>query len=397
MVVQIVSQLYHPDNFRINDIAAELVLKGHRVSVLTGLPDYTTSRIPKEYKWMRKRKESINGVDVRRVPTIARHSGVFFRILNYCSFSLTASIYAFFSKKPVCDVIFVNQLSPVFQAIPAVIYKWRTQKPLVLYCYDLWPESLKAWKVPEKSLVFRTVKKISSWIYRRCDVIVISSQPFREYLSEVCKVDDKNIVYLPQYAEDIFGEITGQYSENGVIDFLFAGNLGAIQNVDCILRAAAVVDADKPFCIHIVGDGSEAKRLEALASELSLGEKVVFYGRRSLADMVSFYKTADCFLLTMLGGVFLEMTLPGKAQSYISAGKPVLAAIGGEGRRLIEQADCGETVSAGDYNALAEKMVLFINHCESYKAKGDNGRRYYENHFSKQMFFQKFVSILDNM
>jgi hypothetical protein len=171
-----------------------------------------------------------------------------FRVFNYGSFALISSVYALFGKLPDCDVIFVSQTSPVFQAIPALICKWRTKKPVVLYCYDLWPESMKAWGVGESNLVFRIVRGISSSIYRSCDIIAITSRPFRRYLTEFCGVDDNRIVYLPQYAEDIYANIAGQYEDNDCIDFLFAGNLGAVQNVSCILRAASKVETAHLFC-----------------------------------------------------------------------------------------------------------------------------------------------------
>lgn len=395
MTVQIVSQYYHPDNFRINDIAKELASRGITVHVLTGLPDYATSKIPPEYKWFRRRKEVLDGVNVRRVPVIARRGGAFFRMLNYASFAITSSCYALFSEKPKCDVIFVNQTSPVFQAIAAIIYKWRTKKKLALYCYDLWPESLKAWNVREDGAVFKLVKAVSRRIYRSCDVIAVTSRPFVQYLAEQCGVDENKIVCLPQYAEDIYQDIQGRYEENGCVDFLFAGNIGSVQNVDCIIYAAAKLETEKRFCVHIVGDGSELENCKKLAESLELKGKVVFHGRRPLADMNEFYKLADCFLLTLRGGDFVGMTLPGKAAGYLSAGKPVLAAIGGAGGELVREAGCGETVAAGDAEALADKMKLVIENLDEYKQKGINGRVFYEKHFSKKQFFKSLIAILE--
>jgi len=394
MTIQIVSQYYYPDNFIINDIAQELAKRGHAVRVLTGLPDYATSTVPLEYKLFRRRKEIVNGVNVRRVPIIVRRKGVLFRALNYVSFAVTASIYALLSRKTYIDVIFANQTSPIFQVLPAIIYKWRTRKKLALYCYDLWPESMKAWGVGENNPAYRLVKKISRGLYRSCDVIAITSKPFRQYLVEVCGIADEKIVYLPQYAEDTFVEIVGQYQENGCVDFLFAGNIGAVQNLDCVLRAAALVNNKESFRVHIVGDGSELKNLKQMTSELSLDSCVIFHGRHSQEAMEDFYKMADCFLLTLRGGDFIGMTLPGKAQGYLCAGKPVLATIDGAGREMMDEADCGEVVPANNHIELAEKMKLIIKNFDRYKQKGMNGRRFYEAHFTKDTYFDSLLAIL---
>lgn len=393
MNIQIISQYYYPDNFRINDIAAELSTCGHRVNVLTGLPDYATSTVPEEYRHNHRRKEVIKGVHIQRVRIIARRRGVFFRIMNYLSFVISASLYALLCPKPNCDVIYVNQTSPVFQAIPALIYKMRSNKKLVLYCYDLWPESIKAWGIKEKSIVFKAVRAISSWVYRKCDSIAITSRPFRQYLSEKCGVDNRRIIYLPQYVEDFCEDIIGLYEENDCIDFLFAGNIGSVQNIDCILRAVAEVKTDECFCVHIVGDGSELPALKNLAEKIDIGKKVIFHGRHPVEMMRNFYQMADCFLLTLRGGDWIGATLPGKVQGYLCVGKPILAAIDGAGKELIEQADCGACVGAGDHIALAKKMTSVIENFETYRCKGENGRLFYEKNYRKQFFMDQLMKI----
>ena len=393
MNILFITQYYYPDNFLLNDITAELVRMGHRVKVLTGLPDYSTTRIPKEFKWLRRRKENYNGVDIRRVSIIARRSGAIFRMLNYASFAFSASLYALFSGVDT-DAIFVYAPSPVFQGIPAMIYKRRTRKKSVHYCFDLWPESLKAWNISERSIIFKAVSKISGAVYRDCDVVAVTSRPFREYLTDVCKVSPDKIAYLPQYAEDLYGEIAGQYEDNSCIDFVFAGNLGSVQDLPVILHAVSLIETEESFCIHIVGDGSELTNLKSLAASLGLENKVIFHGRRPLDEMKDYYRMADCFLLTLRGGDFIGMTLPAKAQGYLCAGKPVAAAIDGAGRELIVQADCGEAVPAGDAEGLAEKMKQIIENMESYKQKGLSGRRFYEQHFTKEIFLHNLMNIL---
>ena len=395
MNILIVSEYFYPDDFRINDIVCELVKMGHQVKVLTGLPDYTTSRIPKEYKWFRRRHEVYHGAEVVRVPTIARRSGLLFRVLNYGSFVISSYLYASFCRKKEIDVIFVYQTSPVFQAYPAKRLKKRTGKPLVLYCCDLWPESMKAWHVGEESLPFRVVKRISSRLYQACDRIAVTSTPFEGYLEDTCGVPEERISYLPQHAEDLYHDICGEYEDNGCIDFLFAGNIGAVQNVDCIIRAIPFVNTDKPYHIHIVGDGSELEACRSLASELGVERQITFHGRFPLSEMNRFYRMADCFLLTLRGGDFIGLTLPAKSQGYLSAGKPILGAIDGAASEMIREADCGECVPAGDYRALGEKISQMVENFAPYIEKGKNGRRFYEENYTKETFMRSLIKLLE--
>lgn len=392
MRILVVSQCFHPDDFRINDIVATLVEQGHAVRVLTGLPDYASSHVPREYRFFRRRRETYRGAEVVRVPIVARRSGVLFRALNYYSFAFFGSLYARFCRKAY-DLVFSYQTSPILQAKPAVTYRNRAGVPLVLYCCDVWPESLKAWQVSEESLLFRHMHKVSRRVYNAADCLPVSSEPFRDYLTEVDGVPPDKLCYLPQHAEDLYADISGRYEDNGCVDFLFAGNIGAVQGVEGIVRAAALVRSEVPFRVHIVGDGSSRAACEQLALQAGLGDRVVFHGKHPLAEMRRFYQLADCFLLTLRGGDLIGKTLPAKFQSYISAGKPVVAAADGAVRQAMKAADCGLCVPAGDDEALAHAMEEVLHQGALFREKGANGRRFYEAHYTKSIFMANLLQI----
>ncbi|MGI6264791.1 MAG: glycosyltransferase family 4 protein [Acutalibacteraceae bacterium] len=386
--------MYAPDDFKINDVVAQLVKQGHMVKVVTGLPDYATSRIPKDYRWFRRRHEKSEGLEIRRLPIIARRSGVFFRMLNYASYVLSGLIYTLFAPKKGVDAVLVYETSPVFQALPALLYAKLARRPVTLYCLDVWPACVKAWNVGENALFYRFSLRMSRFIYRRCETVAVSSRPFIPYLRDVCGVEEKKMPYLPQHAEDLYEKAGGGYEENGVTDFLFAGNIGAVQDVQTIIRAAALIPPDKPFAVHIVGSGSEQEHCQQLADQLGLADKVIFHGRYPKSDMPRFYRLADALLLTLRGGDIIGQTLPAKAQSYLSCGKPILGAIDGAGQEMIRQADCGACVSAGDAKGLAAAMERLIDDPAPYRKKGENGRRFYEENYTEDLFMRRLTALL---
>ena len=394
MHIVVFSMMYAPDDFKINDIVLELIRQGHSVKVVTGLPDYATSHIPGEYRWFRKRHEKMVRYEVRRLPIIARRHGVLFRMLNYLSYVVSGSIYALFCRKKGTDAILVYETSPIFQAIPALIFKKLAHRPLTLYCCDVWPACVQAWNVSEHSFFYRFSLRASRFIYRRCDTVAVSSRPFIPYLHEVCGVDKERMPYLPQHAEDLYSDICGVYEEDGCTDFLFAGNIGAVQDVECIIKATARLPGELPFKVHIVGAGSNLNACKQLVEKLSLQNKVVFHGRHPQSQMPCYYKMADCMLLTLRGGDMIGETLPAKAQSYLSVGKPIVGAIDGAGREMIIEADCGEGVPAGDDEALAAAMRRVIEHPAVYRQKGQNGRRFFEENYTKALFMQRLMALL---
>ncbi|MGI6545389.1 MAG: glycosyltransferase family 4 protein [Fastidiosipilaceae bacterium] len=396
MNIVVVSQIFHPVPFRVNDIVQALTAAGHEVKVVTGLPDYGLPSIPKEYRWFRKRREEFFGARVIRVPTFARRSGMLHRALNYVSFVVSGWFYMSFTNKKEVDVIFCYETSPVLQAIPAIRLKKRTKKKLVLYCLDLWPESLKAWKVEEESWFYRRMAAVSRKIYRSCNAIPVSSPGFIDYLVDVCGVPAERVSYLPQHGEDDFDSVAGVYEDNQCVDFLFAGNIGAVQSVETIIEAVSLMKTDQPFKVHIVGDGSRLEDCRRVAERGAAADKVVFHGRRVFSEMPAFYRMADCFLISLAADNAIGKTIPGKLQGYLSAGKPILASGGEEILRLLETADAGKGCEAERPDLLAALMDDCADHFEHYRLMGENGKNYFDQNFTKTVFMDRIMKILES-
>ena len=394
MRVLVVSSAFYPDNYHINQLVQDLVARGHIVKVLTGQPDYTTGVVPAEYKWLRKYHDFLGPVEVWRAPIIARRKGAIMRFFSYLSFIITGGWLALFKKWPEFDVIYVWGVSPITMAIPAIILKKRYKKQLFFYCLDLWPESMKAFKVGEKNPIFKMVGWLCRWIYGQCNQVGVTSKPFIDYIHTVNGYPLEKMEYLPQYGADQYLAKDFTPVDNGVVDLLFAGNIGFVQDIDKIIEAVALIKELPGFQVHIVGDGSARKQFEALVVQKGLGEKITFHGRVPLTKMDDFYKLADACLLTLDGSSKIGDTLPVKMQGYMAAGKPVLAAVNGAGKEVIEESGCGLAVNAGDVQGLACIMKEFIEDPHKYMGCGEKGRTYFKAHFTKEKHLDKLEDLL---
>ncbi|MFZ3100626.1 MAG: hypothetical protein WA113_00165 [Desulfitobacteriaceae bacterium] len=187
--------MFYPEQFGVNDICFTLAEQGHDITVLTELPNYPKGVILKDYRWFRKRRELIKGVKVIRVPLIGRGSSKIRLALNYISYAITASICVLFMKKKH-DVVMVYQLSPVTMAIPAIVYKLLSGRKILLYCTDLWPESVVAAGISKNSMIFKILHELSRWIYSKADKIAISSRLFAKYFKEVLELEG-SVEYPP--------------------------------------------------------------------------------------------------------------------------------------------------------------------------------------------------------
>lgn len=367
--ILVVTQCFYPDIYAVNDIVEEMVKRGHKVTVLTGLPDYTTSKIPPEYRHGKRRHEHYKGADVYRVQTIARHHGPIWRSLNYLSFVVTGSLRAWtqdFTKTEAgFDVIYVWEVSPVTMAVPAIRLAKRYRKPLFLYCMDIWPECVKAMGITESNPAFPLIHAWSRLIYNACDHIAVSSKPFFTYLEKMNRVPLSRMSYLPQYADDALLRSDFIKQPDGHVDFLFIGNIGKAQKLDCLIRAMSVFGEKKDdsssvankVTLHIVGGGSDEERIRELAHRLGLTDRIRFYGPKPAAEAAQYYKKADVCVLTLDGSTQIGDTLPGKLQTYMAAGKPVIAAANGATKEIIEESRCGICTPAGDDRALGEALL----------------------------------------
>ena len=386
MKILTVCQYYHPEPFRIHEVCEELVRRGHEVTVLTGLPNYPMGVIPEEYKGRAHRDETVNGVHIIRVSERPRTPGKAGLARNYVSFVTHASFAALTMKKDF-DIIFVYQLSPVLMAIPAYVAKWTSRtKKIAIYCLDLWPESLTSLGVSRQSLFYRFMKWVSIRIYRGANVIGYTSRMFKKYFADELGVTKEEMIHIPQFADELFADMRSSADDAGRkkehVDFVFAGNVGMMQSVDTIIRAAAKVKDDR-IRWHIVGDGFALEDCRKLCDKMGLDEKVSFYGRLPVEEMPKFYDMADAMIVTLADNDMISYTLPGKIQSYMAAGKAVIASANGETATVIEEADCGMCAPSEDDTALAgiaDKMAG----ANDFAKLGMNSKKFYDEHFTKK-------------
>ena len=391
MKILVICQYYYPEPFRVTDICEELAKRGHEVTVITGVPNYPMGKIYNGYKHGKNRDETINGVKVHRCFTIGRRTGVIWRFLNYYSYAFSSTQYVKTLKSDY-DVIFVNQLSPVMMVYAGIKYKILHDKKLVLYCLDLWPESLTSGGISRGSFMYKYYHKVSESTYKQADKILVTTNSFSSYFKDEFGIIDT--IYVPQYAENIFKLEECYKDPDDTFDLMFAGNIGVVQSVDTIVKAAALTKDIPNLKWHILGDGSELDNLKSLAEELDI-DNVIFHDRKPIEEMPKYYAMADVMLVTMQKDSVLSMTMPGKIQTYMAAGKPILGAIDGETKTVLYKAKCGMCCKAEDFVALSQMAKELFSKTKEEMAKlSANARRYHEENYDKTVILNKIESYL---
>jgi len=400
MKILIVSQYFWPEEFRINDLAVDLVKRGFDVSVLTGNPNYPKGKFYKGYG-SRYSVELYKGIKIYRVPIIARGTNSFQLILNYLSFVWSGVIFAIFHKENY-DKIFAVNFSPITAVFPAIVYKHINKIPLYLWVQDLWPESVSAAGKIQSKLLNNLLTKMVKIIYKKSDKVLVQSEAFCP--SIVNKgVSEEQLEYMPNWAEDLYSDISKRTIEKFVstlpIGFkvMFAGNIGEAQDFYSIIKAAEISKNYSDIKWIIIGDGRKKAWVESEIIRLGLQSTVYMLGRYPVAEMPSFFRHADIMLLTLKDEYIFSLTIPSKVQSYMASEKPIVGMLNGVGADVIRKADCGYISNAGDYKALAKSVIDAYNQDPNFLLeKGKNGKKYYDMNFSKKVIIDNLIKILQD-
>lgn len=385
----LVTQYIYPENFKSNELVFELAKRGHRVEVLTGIPNYPEGVYYKGYGLLKKRIEYKDGVTFYRCyqsPRGRKASGAGLAI-NYVTFVVSATFWVllFFAWKKRYDAIITHEPSPITQLIPAIILGKIKRIPVYSWIMDIWPDAIKK-SVSERlyNRVVPLLTRITEWTYKNSHKILITSRGFEDL---ICRNNDYHgkIVYFPNWSVDMsennYGFKTPAMPDGFIL--MMAGNLGEAQNLDAVGECMVLLKDYKDVKWVFVGDGSWKGWLDTFIENNHLQETAVTLGKYPGNAMPAFFQMADAMLVTLRGGfIDLDMTVPARVQSYMSAGKPLLAMIGEGTANLIKEADCGYAVPPSDSAALANIIITkVLPDKEGFKKKGTNGRKVYEEQF----------------
>lgn len=363
MRILILTQYFWPENFRVNDLASDMIARGHEVTILTGLPNYPSGNVFDEYRADPKKFTRFEGAEVIRIPMLPRGKGSLRLMANYASFVLSGlTVGAWRLRGRRFDSIFVFMISPITAVLPAILQRRLKRAPLFVWILDLWPETLEAVGVVKSPRLLALVGKLVSYIYRRTDHILVQSRSFMDNVRTYAG-KDATVSYFPGWAEPIFQQGTQDIPKTPEViryadsfNVLFAGNVGEAQDFPAILDAAEALRPDPKVRILVVGDGRMTPWVKKEIERRGLEDRVVLLGRFPLERMPSFFTSADALLVSLKRDKIFAMTIPGKVQSYLAAGVPLLGMLDGEGARVIEEAGAGLVSPSGDGAALARNI-----------------------------------------
>lgn len=402
MNILLVSHYFWPESFIINELTTSLAANGHTIDVFTGKPNYPEGVVYPGYTAEGCGEDTFSDkIKVYRAPIYPRGKGGARRLsLNYLSFVLSGLFYfPRWAKTLSFDAIVVFAPSPITSVIPAMYLKKKFKRPLIVWVQDLWPESLQATGFIQNRFILFCVGKLVRWIYRSCDRLLVQSEAFKHPMTRYAELEKMH--YYPNSYPD------AQVNENAVLPshllevlttkrcFIFAGNLGTAQALETLMLAAQHLAHLTDCVLLLIGHGSMSPWLEKEIQVKKLNN-VVLAGRFPMETMPSFFAKAMGLLVTLKRDPIFSYTIPSKVQAYLSAGKPLIAALDGEGARVILEAKAGLTGAAEDAVTLANNIEkIYQMSQEQREAMGKAGRSYFLNHFDMAKQSHRLIAILE--
>ncbi len=390
MRILVISQYYYPEQFRINDICKELVKRGHKVTVLTGIPNYPEGKFYKGYGFTKKRKDAKDGVDIIRLPIIPRGKNSIMLLLNYISFVISGFFWSKFTRKKF-DKVFIYEVSPMLQALPGVWYAKRKKIDSYIYVMDLWPESIQLVTNLNNKIILKLINKVVDYIYKGCKRILTSSESFIENIHKRGHSKDK-LVFWPQYAEEFYKPLDKEKyikkeMKTNNFKIVFAGNIGYAQGLDIVIDTAKILkEKNVKAKFYLIGSGRAKEELIKEVLKNNLHQYIEFIDKQPAERIPEYYANADMAFITLKKNLISDEILPAKLQSYFACGVPILGSADGEIKQVIEKSKSGFCVQSGSAEKLAEQIEKCINLTqEELKQMKENSRKFYENNYEKQM------------
>ena len=391
---------------RADELSRHWARMGHEVTVLTGFPNHPTGGVPREWRERLSKfryTELVSGVQVERtwlwpLPNRKAHE----RIRNYASFCLSAAISGLDLPKPEVVIGTSPQLLVALSGWWLAFWK---RVPFVFEVRDLWPESLAAVGAgSEASVLHRVLGAIAGFLYRRANHIVVVTPAFKDHLIRHWQVPAEKISIVENGVEtDLFrsdpaaDEVRKRMDLPAGEPFLicYIGTMGMAHGLETLVATAKELQSKLPRAVFLlIGEGAEKQHIVNLSAEQGL-TNIKFLGQQPREKIPAFVSAADICLVMLKKAELFKTVIPTKLLEYMACQRPVLVAVDGQARQIVEEARAGLFVPPENSQALAEAICDLAGNPEQRRLMGESGRRYILEKLSREQTAQDYIVVLE--
>lgn len=377
------------------ELASFLARRGHRVTIIASPISYLSGRARQARIPWRAEQEPEPGLRIIRTYTYsAYHKSFFHRVVGFFSF-MVSSFLVGMSVKQV-DLVWGTS-PPIFQGFTAWLLARLKRVPFLFEVRDLWPAFAIAVGVLKNPLLIRLSQWLERFLLHRADLVMVNSPGFIQHVTER---GAKRVELIPNGADpamfdpsDDGAAFRQEHGLEGKFIVLYAGAHGLSNDLGVVLQAAEILRDQVQVKFVFVGDGKEKPALQAQAQSAGL-ENVLFLPPVAKQSINAMLAAADACIAILKPIELYKTTYPNKVFDYMAAGKPVLLAIDGVIRQVVEQAGAGIFCQPGDASALARGVLAMESTRQQTFQMGAAGRHHIERFFSRHVLAEQFEQVL---
>jgi glycosyltransferase involved in cell wall biosynthesis len=390
--------LDEPGGTRHHEIARYLASQGHRVTIIASPISYLTGKAQStKIPWCEKQNDGELITILRAYAYPALHRSFAFRLINFFSFMVSSFIIGLGVKN--VDLVWGTS-PPIFQGITAWALARIKRHPFLFEVRDLWPAFAVAVGVLRNPLLIRLSEWLEGFLYRRADQVVVNSPGFITHVKnrgaqrvELVPNGTDTCMFNPDVDGQAFRKSNGL---EGKFVALYAGAHGLSNDLGVVLEAAKKRLAQTDIIFVLLGDGKDKPALQAQAAREGL-VNILFLPPIPKVEMPAALASADACIAILKPIEMYKTTYPNKVFDYMASGKPVVLAIDGVIREVIENACGGIPVRPGDAEALSRAILLLANDPELAHRMGQQARKYVQTHFDRVILAARLMDIMHRM
>jgi glycosyltransferase involved in cell wall biosynthesis len=388
---------------RFNEMTQVWSKKGHSVTVLAGMVNYTTGKKPERYKGKHYYKDAAfyPDVNVLRCHVSESYNVNFLgRLWAYFSFMFSAIWGGLFKTTGKFDVILVTS-PPLFVGMTAYVLSKLKGAPFVFEVRDLWPESAIDTGVLKNKMIIKLAYWFEKFLYKHAKFINVLTPAFRDKLIEK-GIPAEKIKFIPNAADFTLSEKLSDFEgqafkkelglENRFV-ITYVGAHGVANHLIQLLDAAEQLQ-DTNITFQLIGSGMQKEMLQKETIMRNLEKHIIFRDPVAKEDVFK-YILASYMGASVLKKVDTFKTIySNKTFDYMSCKTPILLAIDGVSRVLVEKAECGIYVEPENAEDIAEKLKSIYTQPEKLKEMGNNGYLYAREHFDREKLAEEYLTYL---
>jgi len=391
-----------PGGSRFNELTAQWADQGNEVTVIAGMMHYNGNEKRAEYKgkWFKEKRQGKISVWRTHVSE-SYNAGFVGRLWGYFSFVFSALWAGLFKIKGKYDIILVTS-PPLFIGITGYMLSRIKRIPYVFEIRDLWPESAIDTGVVTNKAIIKLAYALEAFIYKKAKKINVLTPAFRKTLIEKKGVPPEKIIFIPNAADfslsdhllETFDteEFRKQHGWDGKFVITYVGAHGVANHLEQVLETADLL-RDTNVLFVLIGQGMKKDDLKSLALKMQL-DNVLFLDPVAKAEVFKYIFASDMGASVLKNVETFKTVYSNKTFDYMACKKPILMAIDGVSRELVEEAGAGIFVEPENPRDFEKKIRLYLNDPERKRLEGETGYLYAKQNFDRKVLANKYLEYL---